>query len=189
MVDEFELRFKKPEGIENKLAELGFQKKESYKMDDLIFEPVTWESGSGLKPGYFAIRIRLVENKEPLIELKKMIRENLWDEISIMISDPKEALKLFSEITVPRRVISKQREIWIKDNIIISLDDVKHLGKYIEIEGTEKEVMNVIDKLSLKEPQPVYGNTLFYLEKEGKVKFDFSEMEEAVANFKYVEPE
>ena len=106
MVDEFELRFKRPEGIENKLIELGFKKTDSFEMHDLIFEPVTWESGSGLRPGYFAVRIRLVENKEPLLELKKMIRENLWDETSITIGNPIDALKLFSEITVPRRVIS-----------------------------------------------------------------------------------
>ena len=114
-MEEFELRFRKPDGIEEKLKELGFQKTESFNMHDLIFEPKTWESGKGLEPGYFVIRIRLIENKSPMIELKSFLKENLWNEVSLGIDNTENALKLFSDIMVPRRIISKFRENWIKD--------------------------------------------------------------------------
>ncbi|MBR9682822.1 MAG: CYTH domain-containing protein [Candidatus Aenigmarchaeota archaeon] len=185
-MEEFELRFKKPEGIEDRIQELGFSKKESFQMHDLIFEPKTWEPGSDLKSGYFVIRIRLVENKRPAVELKAFMEENRWDEVSLDIDDPQSALDLFSSIMVRRRVISKQREVWIKDNVEIVLDDVTHLGPYIEIEGEESEVRKIAEQLNLKDSQMGYGRLLFYLEKEGKISFDSNEMNKIVDTFKYL---
>jgi predicted adenylyl cyclase CyaB len=185
-MEEFELRFKKPEGIEHKIQELGFSRQESFKMHDLIFEPKTWEPGQDLIPGYFVIRIRLIENKRPAIELKSFMEENLWNEVSLDIDDAKAALDLFSNIMVPRRVISKQREVWKKDNIEIVLDDVTHLGPHIEIEGEESEVRNIANQLNLTDTQMGYGRLLFYLEKQGKISFDRNEMQQIVDTFKYL---
>ena len=185
-MEEFELRFKRSEGIEQKIQELGFSKQDSFEMHDLIFEPKTWVPGHDLKPGYFVIRIRLVKNKRPAIELKAFMEENRWDEVSLNIDDPQSALDLFSSIMVRRRVISKQREVWKRDNAEIVLDNVTHLGPYIEIEGDECEVRKIANQLNLKDPQMGYGRLLFYLEKEGKISFDPNEMQEVIETFKYL---
>ena len=185
-MEEFELRFKKPEGIEQRIEQLGFSKQESFEMHDLIFEPKTWRPGDDLKPGYFVIRIRLVEDKRPAVELKAFMEENRWDEVSLDIDDAQAALDLFSSIMVRRRVISKQREVWSKDNTEIVLDNVTHLGPYIEIEGEESEVKQIAQQLNLEDPQMGYGRLLFYMEKEGKISFDPEEMQQVIDTFKYL---
>ena len=183
---EFEMRFRKPENIESKLSELGFNKLEKFEMHDLIFEPKEWIPGDDLRPGYFVVRIRLVENKEPRMEMKSFLEGNLWDEIELKIDNPSNAVKILDKISIPRRVISKNREMWKKDDIIICLDDVTHLGEFIEIEGSEEKVKELVNTLELTEPQWVYGRQLFYLEQEGKIKFEKTEMAEVLKRFKYV---
>jgi predicted adenylyl cyclase CyaB len=186
---EFEMRFKRPEGIEDKIRQLGFQKHDSFQMHDLIFEPKEWIPGDDLMPGYFVIRIRLMENRKPKLESKAYINENEWDEITMEIDDAESIFRIFSNVAVPRRVISKYREVWKKDGIEICLDDVTHLGKFIEIEGEEDKVRDIVNKINLKNPMFGYGRQLFYLERDGKITFNVREMEDVLKTFKYIKNE
>jgi len=181
---EFEKRFRQPENMETILLDLGFMKDDSYHMDDLIFEPNSWVPGTGLRPGYFVIRIRLVEGKDPVAEMKKMLDTNLWDETQLMIDSPENALHLFSALATPRRIITKQREVWTNDKLIICLDDVKDLGRFIEVEGNEPDVNDFVEKVGLSDPQPGYGTQLYFLERDGKIRFDINEMHDIVKRFK-----
>lgn len=78
MAIEFEARFSLDRDISEKLRELGFENSGKRKMADLIFEPKDWIPGAGLKPGYFVVRIRLVEGKKPAAEIKEFVDDMRW---------------------------------------------------------------------------------------------------------------
>ena len=65
------------------------------------------------------------------------------------------------------------------------MDEVENLGKFIEFEGEEKIVAQAISTLGfdLKNKKPNYGSMLFYLEREGKIKFSEEEFSRALENF------
>jgi len=184
---EFEMRFKadNKNKIKEDIESLDFKKRASFQMSDLIFESREWVPGQGLKPGYFIVRLRLTTHEKPKLELKQMIDADTWEEISLFADHPRNLVKMLSIILRPVRVISKNREEYENGSLIISFDDVKHLGKFIEIEGPRNEVNKIIKKLRFdtSEKQPVYGSTLFYLEREGKIKFKLKDMDNELKRF------
>ncbi len=182
---EFEARFSLERDISEELSALGFLQAEKKKMSDIIFEPRDWIPGTGLRKGYFVVRIRLVEGAKPKIEIKEFVDDMRWEETSFETEEPAKLAGIFSKIMVPRRVISKEREVWKKDGIEIAVDEVEKLGKFIEFEGVEKIVLQTISSLGfdLKNKKQNYGGQLFYLEKEGKVKFSAEEFSQILRNF------
>ena len=159
-------------------------------MNDLIFEPKDWIPGTGVSPDYWIVRIRLVSGQKPKLELKECVGKHSWSELGTEIDDPVHCLKLFSRIMVPRRIISETRETWTRRNIEVVLDNVRHLGKFIEIEGPEAEVRKLASQLGFRAEQaaPGYGTLLFWLERDGKLTFDFKEMEAALDEFLALPP-
>ncbi len=165
------------------------------------------EPGDDLKPGYFAVRVRLVEGRKPKLELKEYLKENVWDEISLEISSPSEMVKLlskmhekrsfsacrkserFSCIMNMRRCVLKHRKIWKNEktgkNVEICEGAVEHLGNFAEIEGEEKEVYETAKNLGfdISQKQPNYGAQLFYLERDGKLKFSADGIIKAAEKF------
>ena len=182
---EFEARFSLDRDISEKLRELGFENSGKRKMADLVFEPKDWIPGTGLRPGYFVARIRLVEGKKPRAEVKEFVDDMRWQESSFEISEPAALAALLSKIMAARRVISKIRETWKRAGVEIAIDEVENLGKFVEVEGEEKTVMETISSLGfdLKNKKPNYGAQIFYLEKEGKIKFSEEEFSRALENF------
>ncbi len=181
---EFEMRFRMDRNISGELPSLGFEKKAEFDSCDIIFEPRTWDPGDDLKPGYFAVRIRL-SDKKPKLELKEYLEENIWDETSLEISSPKEMIKLLLKIMNMRRCVLKHRILWKKKNTEICVDKVEHLGNFIEIEGNKEEVYNTAKLLNfdILQKQPNYGAQLFYLERDGKLKFSADEIIKAAERF------
>lgn len=86
---------------------------------------------------------------------------------------------------VARRVISKIRETWKRAGVEIAVDEVENLGKFVEVEGEENSVKETISALGfdLKNKKPNYGAQMFYLEKEGKIKFSEEEFSRALEKF------
>lgn len=179
------MRFRLDRDISEKLGELGFEKNAEFDSCDVIFEPKEWYPGDGMRLGYFIVRIRLKEKEKPRIEMKEYLKEDLWNETSLEISSPNEMIKMLSSIMNLRRCISKHRTIWKKENIEICLDDVEHLGKFIEIEGEERKAYEIMELLGfdISQKQPPYGALLFYLERDGKLKFSADEIIKNVERF------
>lgn len=182
---EFELRFKNERGISLQLAELGFQKKDELSMADLIFEPRDWKPGDMIAPGYYIVRIRLAHGNRPKLEVKEFRRTHEWNETHFSIEGPDHFVRLLSMIMVPRRIIEKKREVWANGSLSVCLDDVRHLGRFVEIEGPELEVKELAIALGfrLDDAQPGYGTQLFYLEKTGLVPFHPDEMKAVLREF------
>lgn len=183
---ESEIRFKLDSDPRQRLANLGFRHKSFSRMSDLVFEPKEWIPGTGIRKGYFIVRIRLETERVPRLEIKEFEEDNKWKETSMEISDPGAMLGILSAIMVPRKVISKTREVWAKKDIEVSIDNVEDLGKFIEIEGPENSIKELATSLEfdLKDQQPVYGSLLFRLEKEGKIKFSFDQMQKVLELFR-----
>lgn len=182
---EFELRFKDERDISLQLTELGFRKRDELRMTDLIFEPKEHVRGSGVKPGYYVVRIRLVSGNRPRLELKEFHSDYKWDETAFTIDGPRHFVQLFSRIMVPSRVIEKRRDVWVNGALIVCFDDVKHLGKFVELEGPDLETKELALKLgfALEDHQPTYGSQLFYMQKMGLVSFHPDEMAAALKEF------
>lgn len=184
---EFELRFRMSRNISGELPRLGFEKKAEFDSCDIIFEPREWNPWDDLKPGYFAVRVRLVEGRKPKLELKEYLKENIWDEMSLEISSPEEMIRILSKIMNMRRCVLKHRKIWkrAEGSTEICEDAVEHLGNFTEIEGEEKEVYETAKVLGfdISQKQPNYGAQLFYLERDGKLKFSADEIIKAAEKF------
>jgi len=182
---EFEMRFKLGRDISGELSNLGFEKKSEFDSCDIIFEPREWNPWDDLKPGYFAVRIRLIDGRKPRLELKEYLKENVWDEMSLEISSPEEMVRILSKIMNMRRCVLKHRIMWHKNSVEVCVDKVKHLGDFVEIEGEEKEVFNTAKLLNLdiSQKHPNYGAQLFYLERDGRLKFSADEILKAAERF------
>ncbi len=81
-----------------------------------------------------------------------------------------EKVKKFWEQTslVVDHLIEKEREVWDYRGLEITLDKVKNLGTFLELEGTEGAIEDAVVKLGLeKEPRIVehYGQLV---EKQAK---------------------
>ena len=138
-----------------------------------------------ISPGYHVVRVRLAHNCKPLIELKEFMLGHTWHELSIRTDDPAAFVRLFSKVMVPRRVIEKDREVWTNGTLEVSLDDVKHLGRFVEIEGPELYVKELAVELGfrLEDHQANYGSQLFYLEKMGFIPFHPDNMHAVLKEF------
>ncbi len=170
--------------IEKKLNRLGFKKGRGYEMSDLIFEDRSWRPENGLE-GYYVVRLRLRRGLIPLLELKERRDESHWMETSLKIKDPNAVLRVLLKGFAPSKIISKIRNEFTKKDIYVTLDAVKHLGDFIEIEGTEKAVATVVENLGLagKERQRDYGYMMFQRMKSGEVSFTPEDMGREVAGF------
>ncbi|MBI4015560.1 MAG: CYTH domain-containing protein [Candidatus Aenigmarchaeota archaeon] len=182
---EFEVRFPLQRNVSKELIRLGLKKKDTYSMADLIFHPRDWPHGKKICPGYFIVRIRLVKGKKPRMEMKEFLDKDSWRETGFEISDPKGAATILSKVLLPLYPIVKQREIWRKGKIEVSVDNVDHLGKYIEIEGKKTEVEKVANSLgfSIESSKRNYGTQLWYLREKGKIKLGQKDIESILRKF------
>jgi len=62
------------------------------------------------------------------------------EEIETQIEDPRAVLELLAALDFVEAVrFEKRRETWTFDDATIELDDVPHLGTYVEIEGRDED--------------------------------------------------
>lgn len=187
---EFELRFRinSKKQIVEKLQTLGFAKSDETDMTDIIFEPCDWDVGKPICEGFFIVRLRLQNGKQPKLELKEFVSQHKWREETTTIDNAMAAIEILSKVLAPKRVISKKRESWHSDacDVVIAVDEVKSLGSFIEIEGEEEDVRKIAAKFGFanNEALPPYGSMIFALEREGKIKFSIEDMHKAVEFWK-----
>ncbi len=149
---EIELKFK----IKNynntrlKIESTGAEYKGKYRQLDLWLDT----KNKRLKREKEGLRIRQQNNKSVLTFKKTEQSDGKFreaEELETEISDPKTALEIFKRLGFETRVeIRKEREVWKLGKVEISLDGVKDLGTFLELEGSKENIEKVITKLGFK---------------------------------------
>ncbi len=120
------------------------------------------------------IRVRIENNASVILEHKKMIEQHKWEETKVLVHPEyvKNLIKIFYTLIPDIKILEKRREMWRVNDSLVCLDDVKHLGKFLEIEGQNIEkVKHLFSDAIDGTPQEPYGRMLRKLMDEGKVSF------------------
>ena len=145
--------------MKKKLVELGAEFSGSEQQDDSYFKPKGREM-EDQGPGSFIVRIR--DGGKSFLTLKEMSDETgVWPEWETAISNPKEMKIIMEKLSYSRIFdISKNREKGDLDGMELCLDDVKQLGKYLEVaieadkkEGAKQRIMALFSKLQILQSQ------------------------------------
>ena len=145
---EIKVRIKNKEEIAEKLKKLGFKFIKKKFQEDIYFNGIDRD----FRKTDEALRIRddngtyYVTYKGPKIDRISKTRE----EIEVRIDDKEKMRQIFKKLGFREvRPIRKVREIYKKDDITASIDDVEGLGLFLEL---EKNIYNINEKdESLKE--------------------------------------
>jgi len=164
---EYEARYEvdNKEELLNKLNELNFKKIKKVCQKDIIF----------IKDEHI-VRVRISEDKQ-LLEYKRYLDNRRWEEISVEVNDWFKMVKILSKILPINKIIEKGLYKSENFDVIISIDYIKCLGTFIEIEGNKDNVEKLVKLLNLKNEAEPYGRLLDKLHNQGKVKYDFENFE------------
>lgn len=86
--------------------------------------------------GGLSARIRKVDDKDPRLDFKEIIREGSGGlEVSIHLNNVEEGKKFLDKLGFDEAfTVSKSRELYRYDGFEVCLDEVKKLGKFVEVE-------------------------------------------------------
>ena len=139
---EIKVRIKNKEEIAEKLKKLGFKFIKKKFQEDIYFNGIDRD----FRKTDEALRIRddngtyYVTYKGPKIDRISKTRE----EIEVKIDDKEKMRLIFKKLGFREvRPIRKVREIYKKDDITASIDDVEGLGLFLEL---EKNIYNINEK-------------------------------------------
>lgn len=81
------------------------------------------------------LKLRLFDDEAELIKYNRdETGKARWSDYEILKLDAKKAGKFLRQLFEVETVVKKKRELWMFDNSRIHLDNVKRLGKFLEIE-------------------------------------------------------
>ncbi len=81
------------------------------------------------------LKLRLFDDEAELIKYNRdETGKTRWSDYEILKLDAKKAEKFLGQLFEVETVVKKKRELWMFDNSRIHLDNVKHLGRFLEIE-------------------------------------------------------
>ena len=166
--ERYELSDEKYEEILDLLSKEDFTKEEK-SQKDVVF----------IKDEHI-IRVR-IEKDGCSIDYKKYLDEKRWEEISVPISKEhvKKAIGIFERILPLNKIVVKKRVRFSKGDVEIALDNLKGVGKFIEIEGPKEEVEYFVKKFGLNN-KPIakpYGLYLDELKNKGKIDYDLEKFD------------
>jgi predicted adenylyl cyclase CyaB len=147
---EVKIKLEKNDNVAKRLKKLGGKKGKKYKQTTYGFF-----SKDSIKKGIFP-RIR-IENSIPVLTVKVKHKKKTdyfeRDEHSIRISSVKTGIQILRFLGFDKvREFTKIREHWHIPNRKIEITvDKLYFGKFIELEGTKKEIEKTIKDLGLKE--------------------------------------
>jgi adenylate cyclase class 2 len=180
---EIRAKVKNLEKIRSKLKKLNFIFVKKIKQVDSIFgRNSDLDNQHKIIDGCFIARIREINEKKTL-EFKEIKRNGICTEFNIPITNLDLSLNFLNKLDFQESfTISKVREIYTYKEFEISLDEVKQLGSFIEIEHQSKdgqEAKLALDEcnkmLSLIEPEAIiepkkYGDLIQELINNKKTK-------------------
>jgi len=151
---EAKMRLADPEGVRERLADLGAK-----RVSNLLETNTFFDTREGvLKASDQGLRIRIESNGEktprsvithkgPRAHGKLKSR----NETEVVVADPRDAAALLGALGYqPVLTFEKRRERWTLDGCTVELDNMPYLGEFIEIEGrSDEEVLAVRQKLGL----------------------------------------
>jgi len=153
---EIELKFeiKDARAIKSKIKNIGAKYKGKYQQVDLWFDT---KDGRLRREGK-GLRIRQ-ENEKAILTLKTELvcdRVREAEELELELSDFETALGIFKKLGFKIcSEIRKERRDWKLGNLKVSLDKVEGLGIFLELEGSRREIEQVIKKLGLESSQRI----------------------------------
>ncbi len=81
------------------------------------------------------LKLRLFDDKAELIKYNRdESGKTRWSDYEILTLDAAKAEKFLGRLFEIETIVKKKRELWMYDNSRIHLDNVKKLGKFLEIE-------------------------------------------------------
>lgn len=103
------------------------------------------------------------------LQFKIKQSDNMWNEVSIPVErdEIKSIIHVLHDYFVPMGIVEKWRKSKrLETGVSVYLDDVTHLGEYLEVEGINVDVETIMNTLALnpEESYPPYGRSLDSLE-------------------------
>lgn len=174
---EVKVKVKNREQTEKEIQNLGFQKSSLLKETDTYFDSVFREKDT-------ALRVRTCENlqeqtkehfltfKGPKLDQVSMTRK----ELEMKIDNAETGKEILAALGyVPVVPVVKTRQLYRKDQMTLCLDEVKHLGDFMELEllvSEEKEresaleeIVGVLGQLGYKKDEIIRTSYLSMLQK------------------------
>lgn len=131
------------EKIEEKLEKIGAKKICENTLRDLVFGIAGLES---IQKVGWVCRIREHGNKK-IMDYKKLRKDGNWEEIKLKIDDINKAIKFLRRLGLTANlIIERTRHEYSYQDFSICIDDVKYLGKFIEVELEAKDKNEVQKK-------------------------------------------
>ena len=147
--------------IKNKLLAIGFKFSKKLSQEDYYFSP-PHKNFAGTKKYYLRVRH---DNKGESFEYH-VVKSNIQtNETGVAIKDHKTIIKILKLLDFKLDcVVAKERLVYTRKHIEVSLDKIKNLGSFIEIEfcgkfnkEIKKEFAEIGDFLQVKETDKVIG--------------------------------
>lgn len=154
MQKEIEVKFKinKGENITGKLRKLGGSIKNEYYQTTYGFF-----SKDSIKKGVFP-RIRVESGKHVLtVKVRPKKKTNYFErkEYSLEIDDEKNGIAVLKLLGFDRvREFKKKRQEWVFPDIEVCLDTL-YFGRFLEIEGTKKNIEKMIKRLGFEKRERI----------------------------------
>ncbi|MDO8570053.1 MAG: CYTH domain-containing protein [Candidatus Daviesbacteria bacterium] len=130
--------------IREKLKELdAVLKKPEYMQKRVVFK---LPKGHEIKGGWLRVRD---EGDKITMSLKVIDGDNIDDqkEIYLKVSDFQQAELLLSSIGCEKKAYQEsKRELWILDDVEVTIDEWPFLEPYLEVEGKSKEIVEEVSK-------------------------------------------
>jgi adenylate cyclase class 2 len=150
MATELEAKIKVPDfaPLRARLRELGASSQGIVHETNTFFDTTSAAlqgGGKGLR-----IRINRSENghEEAIITFKGPRKPGTFknrEELETTVSDPTTTEAIFKALGLERRIsFEKRRESWKLGSCKIELDEIPHLGTYLEIEGPDEQSITTI---------------------------------------------
>jgi predicted adenylyl cyclase CyaB len=161
-MNELEIKYKVEDFPIEKIGELGFKRKKENHQVDIYYIVNKIING---KRTYWRTR-KDVLKKEYSFDLHQIESEFATAEKEVKLIDEKSFIDINNMLSIMGFhiicEIDKQRTVFEKNNILVVLDRVKHLGNYVEIEiigedtqGNRDVLFDIAKKLSLNDSDRV----------------------------------
>jgi adenylate cyclase, class 2 len=121
-------------GLVSKLGVLGYEHAGDMHQVDAVYLGAGHKSFATFTPGDVVARVRL-SNDEVSLTTKRKLGDSNNEEYEVVCSDYATAKNILAALGMNEVVeVDKTRIEYKKDSITVTLDEVKNLGHYVEIE-------------------------------------------------------
>lgn len=147
---EVKFKIKDIDAIKRKIKKIGIQYKGRFSLIDTWFDTPNKQ----LRKKKRGLRLRLQGRKKILTFKRDEILNHLVreaEEIEVDINDSNRIRRIIEGLGFQEDlIIKKEREVWLIGKLEIVLDRVEGLGTFLELEGSKKDIEEVVKKLGLE---------------------------------------